>query len=45
MEWIGIFGTLFLLVYPRNLPKFSFVEIFVLQNVYFDRTNSAVTDY
>ena len=35
---MGTFATLFLLVYPRYLQKFSSVGIFVIWNVYFDRT-------
>ena len=37
---MGTFSTLFLQVYSRYLPKISFVGIFVLWNVYFDRTKS-----
>ena len=35
---MGTFATLFLLVYPRFLPKFSSVGVFVIWNIYFDPT-------
>ena len=38
MRSMGTFGILFLLVYPSSPQIFSSVGIFVIRNVYFDRT-------